>query len=111
MISCERWVEHAPCLLVPTQEYAAQRYEGAFTLYGPHTLDAYIEEFVRLVGAMLSGEPVTSAAQPEDLHARQISLLPPVVVDATPLGSRFGDVVLDAEPAYAPGGQVVVKFR
>ena len=25
------------------EEYAVQRYEGGFTLYGPHTLDAYIQ--------------------------------------------------------------------
>jgi hypothetical protein len=25
------------------EEYAAQRYEGGFTLYGQHTLDAYIQ--------------------------------------------------------------------
>jgi neutral ceramidase len=25
------------------EEYGVQRYEGASTLYGPHTLDAYIQ--------------------------------------------------------------------
>jgi neutral ceramidase len=30
------------------QEYAMQHYEGASTLFGPHTLDAYIQEFCRL---------------------------------------------------------------
>jgi neutral ceramidase len=25
------------------EEYAVQRYEGGFTLYGQHTLDAYIQ--------------------------------------------------------------------
>jgi neutral ceramidase len=25
------------------EEYGAQRYEGGFTLYGQHTLDAYIQ--------------------------------------------------------------------
>lgn len=33
------------------QEYAKQHYEGASTLFGPHTLDAYIQEFCRLVPA------------------------------------------------------------
>jgi len=31
------------------EEYAKQYYEGASTLFGPHTLDAYIQEFCRLV--------------------------------------------------------------
>jgi hypothetical protein len=33
------------------EEYAMQHYEGASTLFGPHTLDAYIQEFCRLVPA------------------------------------------------------------
>ena len=31
------------------EEYAKQYYEGASTLFGPHTLDAYIQEFCKLV--------------------------------------------------------------
>ena len=41
------------------EEYAAQRYEGGFTLYGQHTLDAYIQAsaggWVGLVGGWLCG--------------------------------------------------------
>ena len=33
------------------EEYAKQHYEGASTLFGPHTLEAYIQEFCRLVPA------------------------------------------------------------
>jgi hypothetical protein len=33
------------------EEYAVQRYEGGFTLYGQHTLDAYIQ-----VGGWLGGQ-------------------------------------------------------
>lgn len=33
------------------EEYAMQHYEGASTLFGPHTLEAYIQEFCRLVSA------------------------------------------------------------
>jgi neutral ceramidase len=31
------------------EEYQVQRYEGASTLYGPHTLDAYIQTVLELV--------------------------------------------------------------
>lgn len=31
------------------EEYAMQHYEGASTLFGPHTLEAYVQEFCRLV--------------------------------------------------------------
>merc|ERR1712136_501184 len=37
------------------EEYQAQRYEAGSTLYGPHTLDAYIQEFSRLSKDLLSG--------------------------------------------------------
>lgn len=31
------------------EEYQVQRYEGASTAYGPHTLDAYIQTAVKMV--------------------------------------------------------------
>jgi neutral ceramidase len=32
------------------EEYQAQRYEAASTLYGPHTLEGYLQEFGRIAG-------------------------------------------------------------
>jgi hypothetical protein len=37
------------------EEYEAQHYEGASTLYGPHTLAAYLQTFNTLVAAMTGG--------------------------------------------------------
>ncbi len=37
------------------QEYGAQHYEGASTLYGPNTLDAYIQDLVALAQALANG--------------------------------------------------------
>jgi len=42
--------------LTTPQEYRAQRYEGAYTLFGPHTLGAYAHALDALA-ASLSGEP------------------------------------------------------
>lgn len=72
--------------------YAAQ---GASTLYGPHTLSAYIQEFKKLATALISGKPVAPGPQPPDLLDKQISLLTPVVMDATPRGVSFGDCSSD----------------
>lgn len=69
--------------------------QGASTLYGPHTLSAYIQEFKKLAMALINGDTIESGPQPPDLLDRQISLLPPVVVDVTPPGINFGDVKTD----------------
>ena len=34
------------------EEYNVQRYEGASTIYGPHTLSAFIQEFNKLAAAL-----------------------------------------------------------
>lgn len=94
------------------EEYQIQRYEGASTLYGPHTLSAYIQEFKKLASAMLSGQPVQPGPQPPDLLAKQISLLTPVVMDATPAGANFGDVKSDVpkNSTFKRGDVVSVVF-
>lgn len=93
------------------EEYQVQRYEGAFTIYGPHTLDAYIQEFLKLTRAMLAGQPVASAAAPPDLWSQQISLLTPVVRDTVPLGAAFGDVVDDVQQVMRSGQTASATFR
>lgn len=94
------------------EEYEVQRYEAASTLYGPHTLSAYIQEFQKLANALLSGKPVESGPQPPDLLAKQISFLTPVVMDATPAGVNFGDVITDVpkNASYKRGEMVSVVF-
>ncbi|KAL5973537.1 Neutral ceramidase 1 [Asimina triloba] len=77
------------------EEYQIQRYEGASTLFGPHTLSAYIQEFKKLAAALLNGLSVEPGPQPPDLLDKQISFLTPVVMDTTPIGTKFGDVTVD----------------
>nr|XP_043621762.1 neutral ceramidase 1-like [Erigeron canadensis] len=94
------------------EEYEMQRYEGASTLYGPHTLSAYIQEFTKLATAIVTGKPVEAGPQPPDLLNKQISLLPGVVVDSTPLGVKFGDVKTDIPKSstFKKGDTVTVVF-
>lgn len=86
--------------------------QGASTLYGPHTLSAYIQEFTKLAKALVNGKPVEPGPQPPDLLDKQISLLTPVVVDATPIGVNFGDVSSDVpkNSTFKRGGMVTVTF-
>ncbi|XP_050212866.1 neutral ceramidase 2 [Mercurialis annua] len=95
------------------EEYKVQRYEGASTLYGPHTLAAYIQEFKKLAAALVTGQPVEPGPQPPDLLDKQISLLPPVILDATPFNANFGDVINDIpfNSTFKKGDAVSVRFQ
>ncbi|KAJ9698585.1 hypothetical protein PVL29_007582 [Vitis rotundifolia] len=94
------------------EEYQVQRYEGASTLFGPHTLSAYIQEFKKLATALVTSSTIESGLQPPDLLDQQISLLPPVVMDATPPGVKFGDLYFDVpmNSTFKRGGMVNVTF-
>mmetsp|Transcript_3603 Transcript_3603/g.7287 ORF Transcript_3603/g.7287 Transcript_3603/m.7287 type:complete len:703 (+) Transcript_3603:1028-3136(+) len=93
------------------EEYQAQRYEAASTLYGPHTLEAYIQEFTRITKDLLDGVESETDSAPEDLTDKQISFVPPVVVDFAPIGSSFGDIKEDASETYGAGDVVSVSFH
>ncbi|KAK1270254.1 Neutral ceramidase [Acorus gramineus] len=94
------------------EEYQIQRYEGASTLYGPHTLSAYIQEFKKLATALLSNQDISPGPSPPDLLSKQIGLLPPVVMDGTPIGVKFGDVSTDVpkNSTFRKGNLVTVVF-
>ncbi|KAK4340607.1 hypothetical protein RND71_039108 [Anisodus tanguticus] len=95
------------------EEYQIQRYEGASTLYGPHTLSAYIQQFKMLASAVITGKTLQAGPQPPDMLEKQISLLPPVIMDATPLGSKFGDLINDVPQSctFKRGDHVSVSFH
>eukprot|EP00128_Syssomonas_multiformis_P011758 Colp12_sorted_trinity150504_noHs@10555 len=92
------------------EEYHAQRYEGASTIFGPNTLAAYIQEYRKLAVAMAKGLKVASPDQPPNLLDKQWSFVPPVVVDEPPLGKHFGTVAHDVAASYKRGDTVTVSF-
>ncbi|KAL4270968.1 hypothetical protein AHAS_AhasUnG0039400 [Arachis hypogaea] len=78
------------------EEYHQQRYEAASTLYGPHTLSAYIQEFNKLARAMAKGEKVAAKGpSPPDLSSQQLSLLLGPFEESPPKGIKFGDTKQD----------------
>lgn len=96
------------------EEYQAQRYEAASTLYGPNTLAGFQQEFLRLANDMAAGVPSASAPPPEDLSDVQISLhAPGVPFDRVPLGAKFGQVVdgKDVLSSYKVGETARVTFH
>ncbi|KAH9965464.1 Neutral/alkaline nonlysosomal ceramidase [Russula dissimulans] len=62
------------------EEYGVQRYEGASTLFGPNTLDAYIDKYSNLV-PYLADDATTGAVPPSDPA--------PVEPNATPGKTSF----------------------
>ncbi|KAF5462190.1 hypothetical protein F2P56_018218 [Juglans regia] len=78
------------------EEYEQQRYEAASTLYGPHTLSAYIQEFNKLAKAMAKGEKlISNGPTPPDLSSVQLKFLLEPVGDSPPPGKNFGDMKQD----------------
>lgn len=94
------------------EEYQAQRYEAASTMYGPHSLSGYIQEFTRLTNDLIQGRPSTPGVAPPDLSSKQISLEPGVIFDDKPPWQDFGQVLTDAKGPYEAGKSLVsVMYR
>lgn len=92
------------------EEYEIQRYEGASTIFGPHTLTIYINRFIKLLDVMLRGGSVDPGPMPIDQDNKQISLMTKVYYDGHPIGSGFGYVIQAPRKFYRPGETVHVAF-
>ncbi|PWN48894.1 Neutral/alkaline nonlysosomal ceramidase [Violaceomyces palustris] len=77
------------------EEYSVQRYEGASTLFGPHTLEAYMDAFARrLVPGLKPGARSLPSGPMAKINIdRAYHLKTGVVYDNPPLGHKFGDVL------------------
>mmetsp|Transcript_1911 Transcript_1911/g.3344 ORF Transcript_1911/g.3344 Transcript_1911/m.3344 type:complete len:677 (+) Transcript_1911:373-2403(+) len=89
------------------EEYNVQRYEGASTLYGPHTHQAYVQEFLALAGLFPQGATSSPGPKP-GLISSKISLLTPVVFDSTGWFESFGDVLQQVHSSYQLGNNPVI---
>uniref|UniRef100_A0A2K6P2G7 Neutral ceramidase n=1 Tax=Rhinopithecus roxellana TaxID=61622 RepID=A0A2K6P2G7_RHIRO len=83
------------------EEYQAQRYEAASTIYGPHTLSAYIQLFRNLAKAIATDTVANLSRGPEPPFFQQL-IVPLIsnIVDRAPTGRTFGDVLQPAKPEY-----------
>jgi len=78
--------------IVTYEEYLIQRYEGASTIYGPHTLSAYLQEYGKLARAIVDNVTVPAGPSPPDFYDRLISQAPVPREDTQPDGAAFGAV-------------------
>jgi neutral ceramidase len=90
------------------EEYQIQRYAGASTLYGPHTLAAYQQEFYKLALLLAAGKSAPPGTPPVPCN-HTFNFLPPVIEDTAPL-SGFGSVVSNCKSSYTLGSVVNVTF-
>ncbi|KAL9597152.1 MAG: hypothetical protein Q9219_005318 [cf. Caloplaca sp. 3 TL-2023] len=97
------------------EEYNIQRYEGASTLYGPHTLNAYINASTSLLPYLYPSNPLNNHRPPAGpnppIHTNiSYNFNTAVRFDRTPFFKKFGQVLKDVEPLYRHGDTVRVVF-
>lgn len=97
--------------LTTREEYAEQHFEGAFTLFGPWSIAAVIQEAERIAADMIQGKPSQTTTPPDLSNEQFIETWISsngVVTD----GGDFGEVLSDVEVQYASAKDTaVVSFR
>jgi len=88
------------------EEFDIQRYEGASTLFGPHTLNAYQQLFDNLTQALLTDQSVNPGILPTDFSNDVIDLQPGVLFDDGPIGK----VQTPPHSFYIVGEVAIVVF-
>lgn len=97
--------------IVTEEEYGVQRYEGASTLFGPHTLNAHINLTVSRVGFLRDGAGAPDAGPaPPDSRAKALTLLTKVVFDNPTPFKKFGDVLAQPAPSISIGQTAEARF-
>ncbi|KYN01821.1 Neutral ceramidase, partial [Cyphomyrmex costatus] len=93
------------------EEYQIQRYEGASTIFGPHTLTIYLRQYEELVKAAIQNKSVSPGPPaPKLLQSKLISLVPPVLYDTPLWGHSFGDVIQQPQKVALPGDKIIAIF-
>lgn len=95
------------------EEFEVQRYEGASTLYGPHTLQAYINQFSKLAAELVGESSLhPSKLQPPDLTKSLFTMKVGVIFDGAQHGRSFGAVINDVNSSriYSCQETVTVSF-
>jgi neutral ceramidase len=94
---------------VTPEEYQIQRYEGASTLYGPHALPLLMQQYQRLMTALVNGQSVAAGPTPPDDRSSQMTFLTPVVNDDSG-SNQFGDCIFQPQSTYRRGERVFATF-
>ena len=90
------------------EEYSIQRYEGASTLYGAHTLSAYINlttSHTAYLSSTANLATLPPGPSPQINTNTSLSFINPVIADSAPLFHKIGDCLSSPSPShpYLPG--------
>jgi len=94
--------------VVTPEEYQIQRYEGASTPFGPHTLPIYVDQYSRLTAALLTGQTVAPGPAIPDETDSMFTLRTGILVDTS--ATSFGDVLVQPVASYSRGQRVFVTY-
>ncbi|XP_076257941.1 neutral ceramidase-like isoform X2 [Rhynchophorus ferrugineus] len=93
------------------EEYQLQRFEGAATIFGPHTHQIYLNIYKGLAEALIQNKTVEDGPVPEDLDkSKLLSLITPVLFDTSGWFWNFGDVIIQPPASVTIGETVSVTF-
>lgn len=96
------------------EEYSVQRYEGASTLYGPHTLDAYLNLSVSLLPYLGTTSqrlaPLDPGPTPPDNVNKSLSFITGVIVDNSQIFKSFGDQLQAPKAINSLGDSISATF-
>ncbi|KAI8390988.1 Neutral/alkaline nonlysosomal ceramidase [Radiomyces spectabilis] len=83
------------------EEYQMQRFEGAATAYGPHTLQAYVDAFKTLAKSMALEDPsMIQSEKFRDFTPQAFNFVTRHGADRPKLFHHFGDIVSDVDVQY-----------
>ncbi|NWV11411.1 ASAH2 ceramidase, partial [Ptilonorhynchus violaceus] len=94
------------------EEYQVQRYEAASTIYGPHTLSAYIQLYRGLAKAIATNatQDLPPGPEPPLFNVTSLTLLPSLSAERAPSNKTFGDVLEEVRQEYQEGEVAKVTF-
>jgi neutral ceramidase len=95
------------------EEYSIQRYEGASTLYGPHTLNAYINLTLSYLPHLATLSPpvrLPKGPLPPNHVNTSLSFITGVAFDRPPFFKSFGDTLVETPLNVKPGTTVTATF-
>lgn len=93
------------------EEYAAQHYEGATTLYGPWSGAALTQELDRLCRALACGETIEHGPTAPDKSGQLILQTPASAFGVVRDAGSFGKIITDVQPEYTQGDTVSVVMQ